>query len=186
MEKNTQKKTNSDLNLLQTLKKTNNKKLTLQILALIILTGVLLLLVYPYYSRYLDRQDETKFLSLRQDMKDLQKEFNKVDSGWVYSEGCSAPHYVYNSGTPSCEITIRQQKIADINVSTYINIAEKIIGKVDKNAKNDIDLRKTLNRPGFNTPGKGYCVIDLKPSQSIPFVECSNDARDFYYQRTDQ
>lgn len=149
----------------------------LALLLLVVFTG------YKLYQLHLDRTDAFKFMTLQSDFKKLQMEFNKIDPGWEYSEGCSAAHFTFGDGQPSCEVALKASDGAvEEKKSYYLTKASEIVGKVENEEVSPIELI----RSGFTKAGSSYCAISFGSEEFKAYVRCSSEAREFYFQRTDR
>lgn len=156
------------------------------VLVALLLIIVLLPVTYVGYQKYLDKADADRFAKLQSDFKRLQGEFNRIDPGWEYSEGCSAAHYASGDGQPDCEVAVHANnigKIAQEKDSLYLAAVESIIGKV---SSTDSPSLKSLLRDGFTETGHSVCAISLGSADSKAYARCSSEAQDFYFTRTDQ
>lgn len=133
-----------------------------------------------------EKADADRFAALQTDFKKLQTEFNKIDPGWEYSEGCSAPHFASGDGQPGCEVALYASKPGQINSdksTEYTHMATMFIGKA---SDTESSSQKSLTRDGFTAAGKSYCAISLGSENAKAYVICSSEAQKFYFQRTDQ
>lgn len=154
---------------------------------------VAIVLVFFAYQKYLDYADKKRFSELKADMLSLQAEFNKIEPGWEYSEGCTAGGTVFDEEAhKGCSIELQNNKgeFGDYSIrslsDTFSRYAiEKGYFKSVKDRGEYIeDGMKhdtvSLEREGIT---EGRCFID-STSYSV-HLACRNDARDFYFKRVD-
>lgn len=153
----------------------------------------ILFLSYSSYQLYLDRIDSAKFFNLKQDMQTLQTEFNKIDSGWTYSEGCDGPHYVYDTGESYCTISLKAGPTMNVN-SSNIDLYISTI-KTKLSIKDTIKKMPSIQKPssssfGFketNFTSAGGCLLYLDDiNNSDTALSCTYQSRYFYFQRSDK
>lgn len=136
--------------------------------------------IYDYVVNYLDKQ---KFMTLKQDILTLQKEFNAIDQGWEYKEWCTSKGGEFEQNVASsCWVNLSNKKIS--NHQEYINSSLfkerlKIVNNQDANTDQGY---KHANYTHF---GGVKCKITypeaiLKEASTFSIM-CNDTARDFYY-----
>ena len=148
------------------------------LIALLVLS-ILLLVAYfmKDYNPGLQKEAEG-FTKLKQDFLDLQKEFNKVDTGWTYHEGCRGKGGVYNDDeASSCRLLLTSR-----DTSEYTLIQNHFEGYVqiltDSGDFTTTDMTKeimwSISDPGDMTKISSHTLR----RSSWPDANCS--LRDFF------
>lgn len=143
----------------------------------------ILIAVAVFFRYYVEpRQEAAHFAQLKQDVLALQQEFNKVDPGWEYSEGCVGKGGVYEQNTPYyCSIDIsRKNTTPPSELSLYVDILAKQKFTSTSSSKNLFEIKSKEFK---------NCNCTLQSSQSTGNsyydFSCSAPAREFYFKRTD-
>ena len=133
---------------------------------------------YKWYAHQSMLTAEKKsFETLRTDMKSLQAEFNKIDPGWEYSEGCHGNGQEIRYAASSCQVTLFNKTAQDYylekipNISSYVNNISNFGTKAETN---DGHIKLTYKKKNIN------CFTGLNNFDGYFFV-CSGDAHSFYY-----
>ncbi|MBP7775151.1 MAG: hypothetical protein KA069_00975 [Candidatus Saccharimonas sp.] len=83
-------------------------------LIIILIVSILALLGYLFKDGYNSplQREAVGFTGLKQDFLALQQEFNKVDTGWVYGEGCTGSGGVFDRDKATdCSMAITNRQI---------------------------------------------------------------------------
>ncbi|MGB3023189.1 MAG: hypothetical protein WBB39_00070 [Candidatus Saccharimonadales bacterium] len=170
------------------MKKTpSNKQGRLSPTKIIVLIVTAVLVILPVWNWYVHYQDKQKFMTLKQDMLSLQTEFNKIDSGWTYSESCNSSGEKFKQNqASSCGVELKIQKSVDVNKYQKIMHAASITDKyVSYDFMNGDD--KVI---GFDSSyvknSKVKCGLSSRSSASsvLTSVGCHDSALDFYFPKT--
>jgi hypothetical protein len=163
-----------------------------------ILVGVIALIVaapllYFGYQKYLDEVDADRFAALRSDFKKLQTEFNKIDPGWEYSEGCTAGGKLDDFKTCSAALVNRRvtnQRALKDDMKIY---KEQLVTFA---VKTDVySYVSDTKQPALGIQVKGQdlqdgiiCDLDLSGDSKLKNISlyCRDSARKFYFDRTDR
>lgn len=130
-------------------------------LLIALVVSVLLLVAYLFkdYNPSL-QQEADGFTKLKQDFIALHQEFNKIDNGWEYNEGCVGRGGVYESDTPhSCGIDLIL--LDDEHTDT---------SKMIKKYTSALDYSKR-----FSYSKKSETILEVR-SMSFPNAQCSMQA----------
>lgn len=141
-----------------TKKRASNPRLP-GLIALLILSSLLLAAFFLKDYNPALQQEAEGFTKLKQDFLDLQKEFNKIDQGWVYHEGCVGKGGVYESDIPdSCGMELT--KIFDGQTSTL-------------GTEKYIDLLKPSKRFSYSKDKDSLYIVKSAP---LPSAHCALQA----------
>ena len=168
--------------------KTKKKKFELSLSPKVVIPSLIAItiLVFFVFPRIIDY---VKFMTLKNDMLALQKEFNEIDPGWEYSESCHANGQKFRENeASSCYINLSIKK--HIDISKYNNISLlKQTTKINKEYTLDDYDRKSyqvdMQYKMFNSVGCGFSV----PIQKGSAVEestfgCHDSALNFYFPKS--
>lgn len=164
----------------------------------ILFTLVALALIVPAayinYQKQLDKVDAERFATLQLDFKKLQVEFNKIDPGWKYKEGCAAGGKLDDFKV--CTVVIQddvQSNSADTVLSKYSRLMVQIDPSLSLGRKFNTTSDAGSYYVGYVVDNKnvndGSCELGAiqKGDSSVSLsLSCSNSARDFYFVRTDE
>jgi len=162
------------------------KNLTTKQKTLILLSVPLVILGVWFIPKYLERQ---KFMTLKQDMLALQTEFNKIDPGWEYNEGCYAKKEKFKEDQPSyCYLSIELDVPPKNNFEDYRKNA-LLLSKFHIMRESTFeDQGRTLKDVNMNyLPASINCGLGGKSTeQSMQnlTLQCTADASDFYFPKT--
>lgn len=164
-------------------------------LIILLLTSVL---VFYSYNLYSIEKDRRLFVGLREDMKSLQEEFNKVQGGWEYDEGCKGGGGVYDSDIPSlCFINISnnsngvtpeakensekyQRTIKDSNL--FVNISNPST----YDTYNEVIMQYRIS-PNIKCVFQYSNSSDLTTPKDSPLtLSCLGDSKGFHFVRIDK
>ncbi|MFZ1812375.1 MAG: hypothetical protein WAU02_02495 [Candidatus Saccharimonadales bacterium] len=174
---------------------------------IVVLVGVFVIYAagYTIMQQLALRQEADGFAKLKQDFLALQTEFNKIDPGWEYSEGCRGKGGVYNDNQPSsCSLVLASKAVADYpaiqnKFDDYIKIMKGVSGFQAIGLKNEVRLSISdptnttslttlhLTNQSFDRTGcdlKDY-VLNDKLLGGIK-LECHHTATAFHYPRYDR
>lgn len=167
-----------------------------QFVLLVLMLAFTILLLIGYLLKDYNpalQQEAEGFTKLKQDILDLQKEFNKVDAGWTYHEGCVGAGGVFDRNkATSCSLGIQSVKSMDMKkFDEYKKLT--ISDKGQRRFKTDSEQPADANRFFLSSDPfpKSQCSISLisadEPSGSKYIsIGCSADAHQFYFERTDR
>lgn len=118
---------------------------------------------------------------MKQDVLALQQEFNKVDPGWGYGEGCTGSGYNRLYAT-DCTLGIINN-IGSANIRSldyYASLIEKNRFKIKSHTDNIYFLDST----SFSN---SKCAFQSGKQEESKYysLRCHADAREFYFKRTD-
>lgn len=126
-------------------------------------------------------------MTLRQDMLEPQSEFNKIDSGWQYSEWCHAKGEKFKENeSSSCGMSLANYGAENINrytslIEKYFRVADNL---PDQTIKDTVNINgrvlKYLTNDSISCDS-GETIINNKSSISL---SCSGSALDFYFPKT--
>lgn len=163
------------------------------ILIVCILGAMVIFGLYRWYEheRMLAQEAET-YASLRQDMKNLHQEFNKIDPGWVYHEGCQGMGEVYKRNVPgTCSIELEYKNDAVRNVRVYADIVNSKqdfhnLRSAEYSLNSEVDRMYKGFGVGYKNLGCSFAVYrGLAGDLPRPKFHCSGESRGFYYARDD-
>ena len=160
--------------------------------------GVIVVLFVPVfafvgYQKYLDKVDAERFSTLQSDFKKLQTEFNKIDPGWEYSEGCTAGGKLDDFKT--CSVSLSNDNMKNDNqLDTVLEAYRKLLPEFDaKIGQRDYINDDGLPAVNMQLKGRGMftgVLCDLSTTTrsgvKIMYVYCRDSARNFYFDRTDR
>lgn len=169
-----------------------------------IVLAALVLLVLAYLGGHRAQQaaekaDADRFAALQTDFKKLQTEFNKIDPGWQYSEGCEAKGDVANpENRILCSVTIENSTLShvtysiDVATSRYASVTENQIRSMKnikdssyRNSKGADYSNRVFSRSGIEN---GLC--EISSTYVAPYVTtsltCNDEAQKFYFPKTDK
>jgi len=146
-----------------------------------------LVTIFLSWNQYTHFQDKQKFMTLKQDMLALQAEFNKIDPGWTYSEGCHAKGEKFKENeASSCGISLSISK--NIEISKYKDLVSSV-GKFEIKREYDFEDygRKDHNLSiNYSLNSSVACSFGLSlqlERQSSGFG-CHDSALEFYFPKT--
>lgn len=163
-----------------------SRRLRLLLIALIV--SVLLLVAYLFKGYNPDLQQEADgFTKLKQDFLKLQQEFNKVDNGWAYSDGCTGSGGVFDRDKATdCSMSVTSNNTVDpAKILSYKDLAISN-GVFDASSVKQIDVKaysmKSVNFPSSN------CVLEIIDENGLEKITlgCSGKAHYFHFPRTDR
>lgn len=173
--------------------KKNTKKPTrksLSVLKIVLLASVAIVASLFVYNQTQLNNEKNSFMQLRSDFLSLQTEFNKVDPGWTYSESCNGKGGVYNDNEASnCSLTVYSSikgKASKNKIDEYIQkINEILVPSNGAQLKIDGSFVKFKHSTSSNSYYAG-CSSNFMDDTSYAFVQCSDSAHQFYFQRADR
>lgn len=162
-----------------------------QPLLYVILAGVIVIIIgsilYVTISNALDR---AKFMSLKEDMLALQVEFNKIQPGWEYSDGCRGGQEVFNGDDPNnCFLDLNNNLLAINNKDNFNKLNELVktnnfvFDKLSDETFNGVDYLSYQYSHVDNKKIK--CALSASSNNPGIYFGCSGKARDFYFQKID-
>lgn len=168
----------------------------LRLLLIALVVSVLLLVAYLFKGYNPDLQQEADgFTKLKQDFLTLQQEFNKIDIGWVYGDGCTGSGGVFDRDKAtdcSIRLTNRQlnspEKLRQYLLMTTNDHLDTFSLKPSENGTNQhYSLSTKYNMVGLS------CAIyitaddynDINDPRYIT-IACSATAHYFHFPRTDR
>ncbi len=152
-------------------------------LALVCVFGIAF---FSRQSSVIDAEREG-FMKLKQDFLSLQAEFNKIDPGWEYGEGCHGRGGVYEQSIPS--YCFNELFLKNKNEESVKTIYQSILN-------NELFISKfsarytSLNSDKFvsNSYNLSNCSSQLRLNGNTSYINisCSAPASEFYFTRTDK
>ena len=133
-------------------------------------------------------QEESEgFSKLKADLQALQGEFNKVDDGWKYSEGCVGKGGVFDRDkATSCSLGITSQAKDDITINDYLKIAMNSKKFTLKNSGNEIATFYSLSSSSYRASKCALEAVKTNIGKTYLSLGCFNTASKFYFPRTDR
>lgn len=139
-------------------------------------------------------------MTLKQDMLALQTEFNKIDKGWEYGEGCSSRDRLTNvnvaagcmAGITNKELGAEQVRVVAEKYLSYLTQREKyvFVSPLSENSDTSrISLSREFRIKALNNMRCYFIAVsDYKGSVSSwnrdsVEVSCSGHAKGFYYKK---
>lgn len=174
-------------------KQSPNSKLS-GLIVLLILSSLLLAAFFLKDYNPALQQEAEGFTKLKQDFLDLQKEFNKIDQGWVYHEGCVGAGGVFDRDKASeCSLSIRNLDknldlvrfdfysswLRNLNDSRYFNSSS--IKKIDSTTYSLDSISFPLSSCSLT-----YIVQGTQNVKNGIALACSATAHYFHFPRTDR
>ncbi|MBP7760200.1 hypothetical protein KA093_00180 [Candidatus Saccharibacteria bacterium] len=161
-----------------------------QFVLLVLMLAFTILLLIGYLLKDYNpalQQEAEGFTKLKQDFLDLQKEFNKIDQGWVYGDGCTGSGGVFDRDKATdCAMSITATTSAGPQRLTLYRDTAISKGYFDKNGAKQIDTEAySMNSRNFP---QSNCVIEIiteKDAKKIT-LGCSAPAHYFHFPRTDR
>ena len=159
------------------------------IIALAISVLALVLYIFKDYSPSL-QQEADGFTKLKLDFLALQKEFNRIDKGWEYKEGCVGRGGVYESDIPhSCgfDLILMEYTYSDISL-----LAKNYTSVLDTSNKFSYKKKtETLFRVSSFSFPNAQCSMQIGSTpknggKSYLTLGCSATAHYFHFPRTDK
>lgn len=156
--------------------KNTRKKIIISILILMVV-AVAGFIAYDRISYSVEKQ---KFIQLRKDMRSLQKEFNKIDSGWEYKEWCSSTREKLNPNQAAyCSASLSNKTI--VSVDRYnkaydffkISKASERSDKEQTHIFSDVEYKETFS-----------CGMNTNKNTSEYFnsnLRCSSESRNSHF-----
>jgi hypothetical protein len=146
-----------------------------------------LVVVFVSWSWYVHFQDKQKFMTLKQDMLTLRAEFNKIDPGWTYSEGCHAKGEKFKENeASSCGASLTNIDSRDLDM--YLNIIQKLFTVKSNSSFTDSLGRYQNNRVlQYAKTDSINCEIGSIKNADSKFtngLSCSGSALEFYFPKT--
>jgi hypothetical protein len=166
--------------------KPNLSKRKYILLALVALI-VVLTTSYLGYRVYLDNADAKKFASLKSDMQNLQTRFNRINSGWQYSEGCQETGSPFGEGIKSCTVNLAFNGRTDnFNKATeYIEAVKSNLHIKNEVTRNYIsDEGNKVISFGFDESEfseSGSCALRMEENKKESTLSCTYEAREKYF-----
>lgn len=130
-------------------------------------------------------------MTLKQDMLSLQSEFNKIDTGWKYSEGC------HGKGEKFKENQISSCGLGIDTANDSIDKGKILAYRSNLEAKFKVTSQSTFTHQGYEyseivVKHKNYDVncsflIKIPIENNLKkksLLECSGSALDFYFPKT--
>ena len=162
---------------------------------IVVLVGILVIYAagYTIMQQLALRQEADGFAKLKQDFLALQTEFNKIDPGWQYSEGCRGKGGVYERNKASdCSMSIYNPMVSNTNkIELYLKVINNtkyfIVGsdKVDTRPSYKIQAKAFPSSNCTITYSDSISVGDQISSRFLSFG-CISSAHQFYFPRTDR
>lgn len=125
-------------------------------------------------------------MTLKQDMLSLQAEFNKVDSGWAYSESCNSKGEKFKENeASSCGISL-SNKVSTISKYQKILSEGDIYIEQDTSYKDKEGVFHDNRMVRFVGNKKMNCELTSSfddDKYSNAWLSCSGSALDFYFPR---
>ncbi|MGB3009180.1 MAG: hypothetical protein WBB33_02375, partial [Candidatus Saccharimonadales bacterium] len=144
---------------------------------------------YKWYAHQSMLTAEKKsFETLRTDMKSLQAEFNKIDPGWEYSEGCHGNGQEIRYTASSCFVSV-YKSIDPVNTknivvqSQFFDEAESS-SFIDNNIK--YDVQKITYRNDYNFLCDFITSQNENDGKKSMGFNCSRSAHQFYFDDKDK
>ena len=156
------------------------------VILLVIIAG---LIIYTNWNNQrLAQEDRQKFMTLKSDMLQLQTEFNKIDAGWEYSEGCNDKGEVFrHNEASSCHVDlIRNNPVAS---QEYVNLISSSgdYSNIDRYEFMDDQVMRMGYSMRYTKHKTVKCGFDGKKSQDkdgLLSFGCSASALEFYFPKT--
>ncbi|MFZ1812517.1 MAG: hypothetical protein WAU02_03305 [Candidatus Saccharimonadales bacterium] len=177
----------------KTVLRNHNSRLRNLILLLILVMVLFLGYFLKDYNPKLQQEAEG-FTKLKQDLVSLQKDFNKVDNGWQYREGCTGSGGVFDRDKATgCAVSISNK---DVNkpedLSKYLamlnNYYPRVFQYLEKKGMSEsyyVFESKSLPESNCSLEIVSDHLGDRDEPRYITFG-CSHDAHYFYFPRTDR
>lgn len=146
------------------------------------------------YQNYQDKVDADRFATLQADFKKLQVEFNKIDPGWEYSEGCTAGGLLDDFKT--CGVSLSNNKLRQSDIQKAANTYGDIISATDDvrlGSRHQFShdskeyIEQLLSRKDMKDANCDLLLQKAITSETLSSsVGCSHPAQSFYFKRSDR
>lgn len=160
----------------------------------IVITLLVLITLGPYlYHLYLIEQDRRVFMGLKEDMKSLQVELNKVDDAWNYDEYCRGyGSDVARNDLKICNIELSMQKkdLSNNDFELYASTIESIgsFNSSGETPTGSLHNSPIISKDYVNIKWSIPCSLRLASSESESdnvsvLFACSSDSKEYVFDR---